>query len=200
MINLKIKKSIKVLVITILVMSTACASVFAYITFNNNTIIGGVANLKYTFAYDLPTGYNYAVSSAAGDWNYNGYTNAIRFSEDSSGYGQIGINSVNQTAYEWQDTLGATTYSNGNPMNGNWTSCTVYINRAYCPSYGTINAGGYTYTTEDTRITVSHEFGHVMGLNHVGNSRLLMYPYHQSREVTRPQQNDVDGVKFLYGF
>lgn len=81
-----------------------------------------------------------------------------------------------------------------NPRENNWFWCKGYYNPKL---YKYENLGGYSYTVR--KGVAAHEFGHVLGLAHTSTKSSLMCQYGDGRTVQTPQQDDIDGVRYLYG-
>lgn len=101
---------------------------------------------------------------------------------------------TSKTSDEWSGLRGLTLHlnSSGGQVNKtspytNWSKAKIYINKAYCSS-----------TSSETRETAAYELGHAMGLMHVGRTDLLMYYDYSKRTVSKPQQDEFNGIAHLY--
>uniref|UniRef100_A0A3B3WC35 Peptidase metallopeptidase domain-containing protein n=1 Tax=Poecilia mexicana TaxID=48701 RepID=A0A3B3WC35_9TELE len=65
--------------------------------------------------------------------------------------------------------------------------------------YWTLGKGKGNYTSEITLFLVAaHEFGHSLGLDHSNIRGALMYPQYSYVEDFSLDQDDIDGIQFLY--
>lgn len=157
-------------------------------------------------------GVGYTCSVRVGD--YNGWCNNVMrpgasswagtgFSFNFLTNGQHRVLSI-QDSYQDSNWYGATTHS---PSS---TSGTYSFSYAYISHYETTNPAGLhgrTYgspaSTADKACTMSHEFGHVLGLNHHSSTpNTVMDVAHNARcghaGVSSPSGHDVADVDYLY--
>jgi hypothetical protein len=162
------------------------SNVFAYNTLNNHVITNGISGQFY---YVQDTDYwRTAFNSGFTKW-YNTST-PFSFSRTSNQSAAI----VDCYTYSANDNAnGYTAFfinsSSVNPTTVNWYWCEVKLNKTYLSG---------TTADYDSGV-VCHELGHVMGLNeNNSNTRVIMCQAGSGRSVTTPQQDDINGINYLY--
>lgn len=161
---------------------------------------GSGHNLKWdyqhdtvTFKMNMTTSQRTEINAARDIWNqvsslylnYGGTTSATyaRDNVNTVGKKNWGQNGTLACAYYWYTT-----------SNGHFVEADIMINYSYAWNHTCASA------SFDLRSVVLHEFGHVLGLDHVNNSNHVMSPTLSSGECRRTLGcGDSKGVKAIYG-
>ena len=177
------------------------ANAFAYTTYSNHVLNGGVGNYGYTNRYYFITSsastYSSLIDSAMYDWinttSRIGITTPISFVKTSTQSSSImDIYAGHYYPVEYQvagDTLHFINSTLVDQWSTNWGFCKNRINSTY---FDTISSFYKNHT-------VSHEMGHVMGLNeNNANTSSVMCQGWASPTVYNAQADDANGINFLY--
>ncbi|TCS96765.1 matrixin family metalloprotease [Hazenella coriacea] len=171
---------------------------FAYNTFNQHKLKGGVG------AYGKDTQYYYIDSTAGSqeeriNWSFNSChtTSRLGITTPISFRRQAGLSSPvidiyqyndlpsNYLAYTEMKLIGSGTID---PYKQNWDYGRIVLNT---PGYSTLS-------DFNRRGTIGHEIGHAMGLAHTTASTFIMTQLGSGRTVNQPMGNDLAGINFLY--
>lgn len=132
------------------------------------------------------TAWRTSAQTAMSDWNATG----ARFTfNDSSG-------SNNTTSYYYQQSsvLAYTQITHQFLGFGNVTKATIAVN-----NYHNFNPPYRTGSWYDLRTVLAHELGHWLVLNHPSSPSSLMYAYIDANTVKPVSQDDVNGIRVIYG-
>ncbi len=156
-------------------------------------VVGLQRDIYYKPSSDLPSYYTSAVDAGAMTWH--NYTNVYLSKNTSSAL-------ITAYAYDYgnMDWAGKA-FVNPGFDSGTYTSGNIHLNRYACDSMDQAKR----------QIVAMHEFGHVLGLAHNSNNKSIMYgtsvggeaisAYLNNPElITKPHQDDIDGITFLYSY
>lgn len=186
---MKMKKTLNlILILSVILLLFTCNFAYAYNTFNGHILTGGINDKPY---YNGATGY----------WKTpynNSFNNWYNTSTSFYFYETTNISDARIECYSYSnlyDGLNGYTelYVPGigltqNSPTDNWAWARVHINTASLAS---------TSADFDNGVA-GHEIGHAIGLAHNFGDDVLMNTHAGGRTVTKPQQDDIDGVNSLY--
>ncbi|EHJ00730.1 peptidase M10A and M12B matrixin and adamalysin [Clostridium sp. DL-VIII] len=185
---------ISLLVCSSVVVSNAIPA-FAYNTYNDHVLIGGVNGIKYHIA-DSASSIESTIDSAVSGWNNANCGVSLIKNEHSQS-----VNKIVVYDDEDEDTAnGIIAYTKFYLPNitrpDKWTRATPNVN--WTQNHIIVNPGMYKNLAYDQQLgTIAHELGHAFGLAHVNDTSDLMYP--KMLGVYLPQSDDIAGIKHLYG-
>lgn len=151
------------------------------------------------FAYELLGGKWANVNDLTWCWASSSYPTlgtdmAYAFSDWDATATELGFRSVsysaNITGYGYSTNDGLDGYADGEPslFTGTIQSAEIYLNWYYLQD----ESGNYR------RGTAGHEIGHTLGLAHTVVTLALMNTNRNRETVCYPQQDDVNGINYLY--
>nr|WP_315529929.1 matrixin family metalloprotease [Carnobacterium maltaromaticum] len=197
------KKSFKVfclilIMLPIFLTTTSTAKAAAYRTWGRNRLSVGVGN------YGRNTKYYWYSGGFATASDQNTVNNAMSKWTNSNGTGAYTPISFRRTASQANSTID---FHRGGPVSGvlGYTQMFVGSNVINFSSQSWYWAKitmttAYTYSTQRTKnITVAHEAGHAMGLDHNDTiSATVMRTKLNNSMPTGPSINDFSGINYLY--
>lgn len=150
-------------------------------------LLGGkqkTTNIRVVKKSTLTSTYDSVVVDAVFDWIDS--SNPLKFSIASSGGGQIyvgggnnGNNNTLATTYNFREFI----------FWGDYVDSAIELNYDEYGSLSSFNKKG----------TMSHEFGHALGLAHDNsNPNVIMCQLGSGRVVNSAQSDDLNGISFLY--
>lgn len=151
------------------------SSVFAFSTGSYRV---DAKNASYTWGSDITSTYKTAWENAANDW-YNVDNVTFYYSSSSS-------NIVNARSISGDSAYGTIYYqtTSGNKLQ----KFKVELNTLKCTN-GTI-----------AHSTSGHEIGHALGLADLTSGTAIMNKNRNRSSIYTPQTDDIDGVKYVYGY
>ena len=204
----KKKKLINAVILLVAILCVA-SSVWAYIVFGH-ILIGGVGKQgKFTRGYwkdSTVSAYSTLITNAMYNWCNTEYRHpyvrtsiwfvpSVKSSSVMDIYAQQSPPYPNVLA-ETQHYKYAYNETRANPYNEDWVWCKIIIYRATFDNLSTDGQGTGNFKREGT---ISHEMGHVFGLNE-NNSMpsSVMCQLSSGRTVNRPSADDCYGINYLY--
>lgn len=174
---------------------------FAYNTYNNHVLTGGVGNYgnnnRYYFIDNTASLETTLINNAMNDWIFTtssqGITTPISFKKTTTQTSSI-MDIYYDTYYDSSLGIIAETKffiksSLANPSNSNWGWAAIELN---IPTYRGLS-------TFDKKGTIAHEMGHAFGLAHNnGNPNVIMCQLKYNRAVNSAQKDDLNGINYLY--
>lgn len=148
------------------------------------------SSIAYTV--NVPVSYSSEVTDAAYWWS--SLTDANLYSSSSANVSVV-ASDYGYTSWDGQTSRSYTTNWLGTQT---YTSATQKLNRYFTDSYDMNNP-------LRLKLVIAHEFGHVLGLNHVGGYHMMYgsdvwvaYQNNMSLGVNGPTYDDFNGVNALY--
>lgn len=173
-----------------------------YNTFNGHVLTGGVGNWGYSKRYyyisDSATGLTSLINSAMDHWIYTsenpGVSTPISFRrtyDQSSSVMDIFLGYFyDESTYVIGETEFYIYSTRVNPYAQNWGWANIKLNH---PVFS------YYLTNFHKEGTISHEMGHVMGLNDNNSDQTsVMCQLGYNRLVKSPNRDDLNGINALY--
>lgn len=171
---------------------------FAYITFSDNVLIGGVNGRHYYVTKATDSKYIAPINNAMADWQ-SATGNLVSFTRTYDTYevpSQATLRAKSYPNYPYTNVNGETEFYNKeidmdsiNPEYCNWQYTQIILN-----TYNIQN-----YSSDRIKGVVAHEMGHTLGLDeNNSNPGSIMCQEASGRNVTQPQSDDVAGIKHLY--
>jgi hypothetical protein len=173
---------------------------FAYDTYNDHVLTGGVGNYGYTkrqfFVTTSGSAYATQISSAMNDWIYTtsrvGITTPISF-----------VKTTTQSASEIDFYTSYSPYIGANGWTEFWKYSSTVDKEQENWGWNKIVINNYSIsyfglTTLQAKGVIAHEIGHAFGLDHVLNPYQIMCTYGNGRAVTESQTDDLNGINHLY--
>ncbi len=164
------------------------STVFSYALFGSTRkLYGGINNRYYYIDSYMPEYYKARFKRAFTNW----YNTPTSFNFSSSTYEKSVIDcyvyNKNDNSYGRTSFVVHGRIINAAPTDV-WDYASVYLNT-------------YNLSTNQNAFNngiAGHEIGHAIGLAHVNNRNVLMHPYGDEVNVTTPQNDEVNGVNYLY--
>lgn len=208
------KKKVLGLISAMILLIGASIPVYAYNTFGNYTLNGGVGNYGYStrnYWIDSSAGsYTTLIDNAVSSWVQTtsrlGITTPISLSRTttkSSSYFDVYLvalpgkpNTIAGT-YLYVKNVGCINPTLNDPITQNWSWTEIHLNSNVFTK--SIPADNSLSDDENRQGTVAHEFGHAMGLAHNNsNPYVVMCQTSASRKVYLPMADDANGINSLY--
>lgn len=210
----------KFILFTVLCLSLVIFNAFTVLAYNtfNYTLDGGVGNYGNNKRYYYVTQGAHNIDSMTGtavnNWAYTtssaGVTTPISIVKTTTQSASVFDVYYDTSQFpNDENTIGVTQlflYStnvqspqyNGVPTQ-NWGYSKIYIN----PNAFAAIEGGRKVTNGQTAYqvelgTITHEFGHAMGLAHYSNPYVIMCQMRAGRKVYQPSADDCNGINSLY--
>lgn len=206
------KKKVLGLISAMILLIGASIPVYAYNTFGNYTLNGGVGNYGYStrnyWIDSSASGYTTLIDNAVSSWVQTtsrlGITTPISLSRTttkSSSYFDVylvampGFSNTVAGTFFYVKNVGCINPGLEGP-NQNWSWTEIDLNSNEFP---TLTKNDYLSADEKRQGTVAHEFGHAMGLAHSNNNpNVIMCQLKSGRRVYLPMADDANGINSLY--
>ena len=204
---LKKKKLINAVILLVTILCVA-SSVWAYNVYGH-ILIGGVGKQgKFTRGYwkdSTVSAYNTLITDAMYNWcnteNRHPYVRtSIWFVPSAKSSSVMDIYAqqtppASNVIAETQFYRYAYNETRANPYNEDWVWCKIIIYKSTFDNLPSDELGTRIFKQEGT---ISHEMGHVFGLDHTSTTTSVMCQLGSGRTVKRPSADDCYGINYLY--